>query len=158
MSLAAKIKEKKHHSYLETRKKPERSFFSSALSLVFVSFLVSVLLSLALSVCLRASMTSHSFACSELQGKIKAQVVEGEKLRKKAALLASPRRVEKIALTRIKMVKPDKVYFLQLDAQSSLSYSFKKPPLKLKPAGWLDDFIDRVVFLKTDRGLAYRSR
>ncbi len=159
MSLAFRKKEKKYYSYAwETDRKPGKILFVSGLKLVFISFLVSGLLSFALSICFRASMTSDAFACSQLQKKIKAEIVEGERLKKKAALLSSPQRIEKIALTKIKMVKPDEIHFLQLNTQSPVSYSFKKPRPKIKPAGWLDDLIDRLVLMRADKGLAYGSQ
>lgn len=159
MSLAARKRKEKYQSYSwEPKTKAKQSLLVRAFSWFSFALLISVLLSLALSVCFRAAMTSDSFACNELQKKIQEQIVQEKKLEKQMALLSSPHRVEKIALTKIKMVKPEKVYFLQLNNSAPVSYSFKKPSFKLKPSGWLDNLLDRVVLLKANQELVYGSQ
>lgn len=159
MSLATRSREEKYQNYsFEKQGKLKQTRLLKAFLWFSFAFLISFFLSLALSICFRAAMTSDSFACNELQRKIREQLVKEEKLEKQVALLSSPYRVEKIALNKIKMVKPEKVYFLQLSNSSSISYSFKKPSFKMKPSGWLDDFLDRVVLLKANQGLVTGSQ
>ncbi len=154
MSLAAKKKEKKYQNYsFDRREKPKQTLLLKAFTWFSFAFLISFLLSLAFSICFRAAMTSDSFACNELQKEIQKQLVKEKKLEKQVALLGSPQRVEKIALNKIKMVKPEKVYFLQISDSNPISYSFRKPSFKMKPSGWLDDLLDRVVLLKANQGL-----
>lgn len=159
MSLAAKKAEQKYQIYSFDRQgKPKQNLSLKAFTWFSFAFLISFLLSLALSICFRASMTSDSFACNELQKKIQEQLVKEKKLEKKVALLSSPQRVEKIALNKIKMVKPEEVHFLQISDFNSISYSFRKPSFEMKHSGWLDDLLDRVVLLKTNLGLASGSQ
>ncbi len=156
MSLAASKREKiLGDNYSKTKRKPARSKVLVAFGWLCFAFIISVLLSLAFSVCFRAAMTSDSFVCIDLRKKIEEQIVQREKLEKQMALLSSPVRIEKIALSKIKMIKPKEVYFLQLSSSASFSYSFKKPSFKVKPLGWLDEFLDKVVLLRARQGLAY---
>ncbi len=150
LALRKKVNEPKAYS-ARAGKKAKSNFLVELVGLACLSFGVSSFLSLAFSFCLRASMTSDSFACTELQRKINLAVEEGESLEKKAAVLSSPARVEKIALKKLKMVKPEKVYFIQLEDEGAISYSFRKPMYKSRTSSWLDSFLDNLNTSKTDK-------